>query len=99
MKLNYIYDIADECAEFMNKIINEEELLDYEVLMERLSKVIHNCAEHNDDTIDIDYKDMCFTVYLDEITGQRKLCENASYYIKKSGFLDTIDGVIDVELF
>lgn len=99
MKLRHIEDIAETCTEFMNKIINQDECLDYETLMERLSKVIHNCTEHNDDTIDIDFGNMCFTVHLDTVLGQWRLCENASYYIYNFGFLDVVDGVIDVELF
>lgn len=98
MKLYYMNEIANTCREFMTQVINLDELVDYDVLMERLNKVFHQCTEHGDDTIDIDYKDMCFTVHLDTVLGQWKLCENASYYILKGGFLDTVDGVIDVEL-
>ena len=98
MKLNHIYDIATTTSEFMYKVINLDEALDYEVLMERLDNISHQATEHTDDTIDIDYKDMCFTVQLDTVLGQWVLCKNASYYVLKNGFLDAEDGIIDVEL-
>ena len=99
MKLNYINDIAETCNAFMQQVIDRDELLDYKVLMARLNNVMHDCTEHDDDTIDIDYGKMCFTVHLDRVHGQWKLCENASYYVYEHGFLDVVDGVIDVELF
>lgn len=97
MKLQYINDITDTCREFMARVINLDECLDYDVLIERADKIC-NSTEHDDDTIDIDYMNMCFTVHLDRVLGQWKLCENASYYVFKNGFLDAVDGVIDVEL-
>lgn len=99
MKLKYINDITETCHEFMAQVINEEEMLEYDTLFERIRNVCSDKTEHDDDTIDIDYKNMCFTVHLDRISGQWKLCENASYYVYEHGFLDVVDGVIDVELF
>lgn len=92
MKISIIQDIAITTSEFMNKVINREELLDYEVLMSRVEKVFYQATEHGDDTIDIDYKRMCFTVHLDTISGQWVLCENATYYVMNNGLVaDTID--------
>ena len=99
MKLKHIYDMADTCCEFMHQVINQAESLDYDVLMKRIDMVCNACTEHGDDTIDIDYKNMCFTVHLNTVLGQWELCENASYYIYKNGFLDEDDGIIDIELF
>lgn len=98
MKLNHINDIADTTNVFMYKVINLDEALDYEVLMERLNNIFHQATEHTDDTIDIDFRNMCFTVQLDTVLGQWVLCKNASYYVLKNGFLDAEDGIIDVEL-
>ena len=98
MKLSTICDIAETCSNFMLRVIDECECLDYDELMKRIDNVCDACTQHSDDTIDIDYKNMCFTVHLDSVLGQWKLCENASYYIFKHGFLDSVDGVVDVEL-
>lgn len=99
MKLDYINDIANTCCEFMTQVINQDVSLDYDVLIKKIDMVCNECTEHGDDTIDIDYKNMCFTVHLNRVLGQWQLCENASYYIYKNGFLDEDDGIIDVELF
>jgi hypothetical protein len=97
MKLEYINEIADTCCEFMEQVIRIGDALPEETLMARIQDICNNYTEHCDDTIDIDYKNMCFTVHKDN-NGDWQLCENASYYIFKNGFLDTVDGVIDVEL-
>ena len=99
MKVDIMQDIVETTRAFMKYVINEDEALDYDVLMKRLDNVVCETTEHGDDTIDIDYKHMCFTVHLNTVLGQWQLCENASYYIMKHGFLDTVNGVIDVELF
>lgn len=97
MKLEHIYDIAETCSDFMKHVINQDASLDYDVLMKKIDMECDAYTEHEDDTIDIDYKNMCFTVCLNVVLGQWQLCENASYYIFKDGFLD--GGVIEVELF
>lgn len=99
MKIKHIYDMAETSSEFMKHVINKNESLDYDVLMKKIDMVCNACTEHGDDTIDIDYKNMCFTVHLNRVLGQWELCENASYYIYKNGFLDEDDGIIDIELF
>lgn len=99
MKLKHIEEIADTCCEFTQQVIDKVGCLDYDTLIDRINKVCNGYTEHGDNTIDIDYKDMCFTVYQDDTLGMWHLCENASFYIYKSGFLDCVDGVIDVELF
>lgn len=96
MRLDYINDIAETTRAFMGCVINEYETLDYDVLMKRLVNVCATVTEHGDDTIDIDYKHMCFTVELDTVLGQWQLCENASYYVIKGGL---VHDTIDVELF
>lgn len=98
MKLYYINDITETTQAFMQYVINKNEALDYDVLMKRLVNVCATATEHGDYTIDINYKHMCFTVYRDTVLGQLRLCENASYYVLKNGFLDAEDGIIDVEL-
>lgn len=96
MKLDIMQDIVQTTLAFMIHVIDKNEALDYDVLMKRLNAVCCTATEHGDDTIDIDYKHMCFTVHLNTALGRWQLCENASYYIIKGGFvLDTID----VELF
>lgn len=97
MKLQYMKEIANTCCEFMEQVITFGESRATNVLMARIEDVCNNYTTHDDDTIDIDYKDMCFTVHKNE-NGLWELCENASYYIFKNGFLDVVDGVIDVEL-
>jgi hypothetical protein len=99
MKLDYINDIAETSNEFMYKVIDSVGCLEYDELMKRIDNVCNACTEHSDDTIDIDFKNMCFTVHKDNVLGMWHLCENASYYIYKNGFLDEVDGIIDVELF
>ena len=98
MKLDTINDIANTSSEFMRKVIKQGESLGYDTLYTRMRAHCGNYTEHNDDTIDIDFGNMCFTVHL-TANGDWALCENASYYIYTNGFLDTVDGVIDVELF
>lgn len=98
MKLEHAKEICETCSEFMSQVINKDELQDYDCLCEKIRQFCANSTEHDDDTIDIDYKKMCFTVHMTK-NGDWALCENASYYIMDSGFLDTVDGVIDVELF
>lgn len=99
MKLEYINDIADACCEFMALVIDQGESLDCEVLMTRLDNICHEYTCKDEDTIDIDYKKMGFTVHLNRVLGQWQLCKNASYY--PDGFLDDdpSESVIDVELF
>jgi hypothetical protein len=99
MKLDYINDIADTCYKFMTQVINQDESLDCEELMTRLDNICHEYTYKDEDTIDIDYKKMGFTVHLNRVLGQWQLCENASYY--PDGFLDDdpSESVIDVELF
>lgn len=99
MKLDYIADIANMCCEFMTQVINEDESLDLEVLMTRLDDVCNEYTYKDEDTIDIDYKKMGFTVHLNRVLGQWQLCENASYY--PDGFLDDdpSESIVDVELF
>ena len=97
MKLSHINEIADTCCEFMEQIISFGDVLPEDVLMSKLQSTCNDYTEHNDDTIDIDYKNMCFTVHKNK-NGDWELCENASFYIYKNGFLDVVDGVIDVEL-
>lgn len=99
MKLDYIADIANMCCEFMNQVINQDESLDFEVLMERLDNVCNEYTYKDGDTIDIDYKKMGFTVHLNRVLGQWQLCENANYY--PDGFLDDdpSESIIDIELF
>lgn len=97
MKLTHINRIAHICEEFQNKIISYGEHMPDDKLMAHIQNSCAEITEHEDDTIDIDYDDMCFTVHKNN-NGDWELCENASYYIYKNGFLDTVDGVIDVEL-
>ena len=96
MKLSIINDIAETCVGFSCKVIDEGESLDYDELVRRIDKYCDSIAEHSDDTIDIDYKDMCFTVHLNKVLGQWELCPNASYYIIRCGL---IKDTIDIELF
>lgn len=96
MRLDYINDIAETTQAFMRYVIGKYKTLDYDVLMKRLVNVCATATEHGDDTIDIDYKHMCFTVYLDTVLGQWRLCENASYYVIKGGL---VHDTIDIELF
>lgn len=96
MKLEYINDIADACCEFMAQVIDQGESLDYDELVRRIDKYCNSITEHSDDTIDIDYKNMCFTVHKDNVLGMWHLCENASYYIIKGGL---VHDTIDIELF
>lgn len=96
MKLDYINDIADACCEFMCQVIDNGECLEYDELMKRIDNVCNACTEHSDDTIDIDYKNMCFTVHLNRVLGQWELCPNASYYIIRGGL---VNDTIDIELF
>lgn len=98
MKLDIINDIAKTSSEFMARVIGKDDILNYDTLFERMREWCAHFTEHNDDTIDIDFGNMCFTVHMDA-NGDWALCENASYYIYKHGFLDCVDGVIDVELF
>ena len=97
MKIKYINEIAAQCCEFEDQVIAYGECMPENMLIAHIENVCNNYTEHNDDTIDIDYKDMCFTVHKNK-NGDWELCENASYYIYKNGFLDVVDGVIDVEL-
>lgn len=98
MRLDYINDIAETTRAFMTHVIDQGEALDYEALMKRLDNVVCTTTEHKDDTIDIDYKHMCFTVRLNTVLGQWQLCENASYYIINGGLVhDTID--VELVLF
>ena len=99
MKLKYIEDIADTCNEFYQQVIDSVGRLRYETLIERIQDVCNEYTEHDDDTIDIDYKSMCFTVHKDNVVGMWHLCENASYYVYTNGTLDTVEDTIDVELF
>lgn len=97
MKLNHINEIADTCCEFMEQVIAFGESLPENMLMAHIEDICNNYTKQADDTVDIDYKDMCFTVHKNK-DGYWELCENASYYIYKNGFLDIVDGVIDIEL-
>lgn len=96
MKLDYINDIAETTRAFMIHVIDKGEAIDYEVLMKRLVNVCATATEHGNDTIDIDYKHMCFTVHLNTVLGRWQLCKNASYYIIKGGL---VHDAIDIELF
>lgn len=96
MKLKYINEIADTCCEFMNQVININEQMPKNMLMTHIQDVCNNYTQQADDTIDIDYKNMCFTVYM-RGDGLWELCENATYYI----FNNTrtcVNDAIDVEL-
>ena len=96
MKLNYINEIADTCCEFMDQVIALGEMLPTNILMAHIDSICNEYTEHNDDTIDIDYKNMCFTVYKNK-QGDWELCENASYYVYREPS-DVVEDVIDVEL-
>ena len=96
MKLSIINDIAETSNEFMYKVIDSVGCLEYDELMKRIDNVCNACTEHSDDTIDIDFKNMCFTVHKDNVLGMWHLCENASYYIIKGGL---VHDTIDIELF
>lgn len=99
MKLDYMNDIVDSCCEFMAQVINQDESLDYEVLMTRVYDICNEYIYKDEDTIDIDYKKVGFTVHLNRVLGQWQLCKNASYY--PDGFLDDdpSESIIDIELF
>lgn len=99
MKLKHIEEIASTAKSFMRKVINKNESVEYDTLVERIREYCANYTEHGDDTIDIDYRYMCFTVHMNQESGKWQLCENASYYIYQNGFLDYDEGIIDVELF
>ena len=96
MKIKYINEITRIVGEFYNKVITFGESMPDNMLRAHIEEYAHIATE-SEDCIDIDYDDMCFTVYKNE-NGLWELCENASYYTVKNGFLDTPDGVIDVEL-
>lgn len=96
MKLKYINEIADTCCEFMNQVININEQMPKNMLMAHIQDVCNNYTQQVDDTIDIDYKNMCFTVHK-TTQGDWVLCENASYYIYRD-LEDLVEDVIDVEL-
>ena len=96
MKLSIINDIADTCAGFTCKVIDGVESLDYDELIRRVDKCCDSITEHSDDTIDIDYRNMCFTVHLNRVLGQWELCPNASYYIIRGRL---VNDTIDIELF
>ena len=96
MKLSIINDIAETCAGFTCKVIDEGESLDYDELVRHVDKYCDSITEHSDDTIDIDYKDMSFTVRLNKVLGQWELCPNACYYVIKGGLLND---TIGIELF
>jgi hypothetical protein len=95
MKLNQINNIAENCRVFMEHVIGLNEPLCYDALMERIRLYCADYTEHNDDTIDIDYMNMCFTVYMNK-DGDWELCENASYYIINT--TGCVEDTIDIEL-
>lgn len=95
MKLELMQDIAEHCRVFMKHVITLNESLDYNALMERIRLYCDDYQEHCDDTIDIDYRNMCFTVHTNQ-DGDWELCENASYYIINT--TGCVEDTIDVEL-
>lgn len=96
MRIHHINEIADQCCEFMNQVIAYGERLPKNILMAHIESVCNNITQQHDDTIDVEYKDMCFTVYMRD-DGLWELCENATYYIFNStGTL--VEDEIDVEL-
>lgn len=95
MKLNHIDNIAQQCDEFMDQVIAYGECMPENMLMAHIEDVCNDYTKHGDDTIDIDYKDMCFTVYTNK-NGDWELCENASYYI--TDITGCVEETIDIEL-
>lgn len=95
MKLNHIYDVTEQCKLFTNRVIGLNESLCYTALMERIRMYCDAYTEHRDDTINIDYRDMCFTVHTNE-NKEWELCENATYYVL--GTNGCVEEAIDIEL-
>lgn len=99
MKLRYIKDIQKTCDAFMEQVLDLTDAIDKPVLIALCQRYCDGYTEQDDDTIDIDYKNMCFTCQK-QIGGDKWfLCENASYYIFKNNLgLTEVEDTIDVEL-
>lgn len=95
MKIKYINEIAAQCCEFEDQVIAYGECLPENILMAHIADVCNEYTVQCDDTIDIDYKEMCFTVHKNK-DGLWELCENATYYIYKTE--EIVEDEIDVEL-
>ena len=96
MRLKYIDAIHNQCKGFMDDVIDIVEALPKNMLMARLDSCDCEYRESGDDTIDVDYKDMLFTIYKNN-SGKWGLCENATYYVYDDTKQEIFDS-IDVEL-
>ncbi len=96
MKLSYMTQICTTVKRFEQRIIAHGECLSDCLMQDRLRVFADKTTEQDDDTIDVDFEDMCFT--LERVSdGMWGLCPVATYYIyNDNGTL--IKDEIEVEL-
>ena len=101
MRLTTIQDLNKTIIDFYRLIINPDNTITWQQFLDNCNNYANEITMHEDDTCDVDFGSMCFTVYK-QPDNTARLCENASYYLPMR-HPDSLDeeeiNVIDVELF